>query len=176
MHFDDIVQRIRSGSWECNYSLNHLPAVIAEWQLPQEGGLQLEPDFQRGHVWTRAQQTAFMEYVLTGGQSGLVLYLNKPDWHGSKRTKYNEFVVVDGLQRISAILGFMKNEVPAFGHFYREFEGSLSLRQTIKINVNSLQTKAEVLQWYLQMNGGGTPHSPEELARVEALLAKETKP
>lgn len=38
------------------------------------------------------------------------------------------------------------------------------------ININDLKTKKEVLQWYIQMNSGGTPHSPEEITRVEKLM------
>ena len=32
-------------------------------------GLQFNPDFQRGHVWTEGQQIAFMEFLLKGGKT-----------------------------------------------------------------------------------------------------------
>ena len=38
------------------------------------------------------------------------------------------------------------------------------------LNVNDLKTKKEVLQWYVQMNAGGTPHSAEEIERVKKLM------
>ncbi len=41
--------------------------------------------------------------------------------------------------------------------------------------VNDLQTRAEVLQWYLDLNEGGVVHTSEELNRVRAMLAKEQK-
>ena len=40
-------------------------------------------------------------------------------------------------------------------------------------HVNYLKTRREVLEWYLQLNGGGTPHSQKELDRVRGLLEKE---
>ena len=43
----------------------------------------------------------------------------------------------------------------------------------MRIVVNDLQTREEVLQWYLELNSAGTPHSKEELDRVKALLARE---
>ena len=43
---------------------------------------------------------------------------------------------------------------------------------TIKFNVNNLQTREELLTWYLEMNTGGTPHSDEEIERVKGLLAE----
>ena len=37
-------------------------------------------------------------------------------------------------------------------------------------HVNDLKTKKEVLQWYIEMNTGGTPHSQEEILRVKNML------
>ena len=39
--------------------------------------------------------------------------------------------------------------------------------------INDLETRAEVLDFYLQYNGCGVAHSEEELARVRALLEAE---
>lgn len=47
----------------------------------EEDGLILNPEFQRGHVWTEKQQSAYIEYVLKEGTSGKDIYFNKPSWH-----------------------------------------------------------------------------------------------
>ena len=44
---------------------------------------------------------------------------------------------------------------------------------TVRIHINDLPTKEEVLRWYLEMNAGGTPHSADEINRVNSLLAHE---
>lgn len=36
--------------------------------------------------------------------------------------------------------------------------------------INDLQTEEEVLNWYLEMNSGGTVHTKEELDKVKHLL------
>ena len=41
---------------------------------------------------------------------------------------------------------------------------------TLMIHVNNLKTKREVLQWYIDMNAGGTPHTTEEIERVKKLI------
>lgn len=136
-------------------------------------GLQLDPKFQRGHVWTEKQQIAFLEYFFRGGKSGLVVYFNKPDWHHEvAKNAYNDYVCVDGLQRITAILRFYNNEIPVFGTYYKEFEDRPRMQHTIRINVNDLQTEKEVLQWYIDMNAGGTPHTAEEINKVKDMLAQ----
>ena len=91
-------------------------------------------------------------------------------WHNAVPDgAYDDFVCVDGLQRITAILRFLGNEFPAFGSYYREFEDRLSITNTVRVHVNDLKSKKEVLTWYIEMNAGGTPHSKEEIDRVTAL-------
>ena len=36
--------------------------------------------------------------------------------------------------------------------------------------VNNLQTKKEELQWYVDMNAGGTPHTNAEIERVKKMI------
>lgn len=170
MKFREIPQFISDGSYQVNVSWEYM----MEWfdRLINEEGLQLNPDFQRGHVWTEDQQVKFLEFILRGGKTGRTLYFNDPYWHSCRpKTGYSDFVCVDGLQRITAIQRFMNNEIRVFGLLYSEFEGETDLiRHSMIINVNDLKTKKEVLQWYIQMNAGGTPHTQEEIDRVNKLM------
>lgn len=168
MKFSDIPQ-FNNGSWQYNFDLQSLVEWITDER--EKENLQLNPDFQRGHVWTQAQQIAFLEYFLQGGKSGTRLYFNKPDWHNNvEKGSYNDFVCVDGLQRITAITRFINNEIPIFGTFFRGFKDRPRMTHTIKINVNNLKSKKEVLQWYIDMNAGGTPHTSEEIDRVKKMI------
>ena len=65
----------------------------------QEMGLDLDPDFQRGHVWTETQQRGFLEYSLRGGQSARHVYFNSPNWHQSRRP----IQLIVGKQRLWAL-------------------------------------------------------------------------
>lgn len=167
--FDDIPHFTRDGSWECDFPMKRVWHNIEEFQRTQ--GLDIDPDFQRAHVWTESQQVAWIEFFLRGGKTSRVIYLNKPSWHNSAKTGYDDFVLVDGKQRLEAIRRFIYNEIRAFGSYYREFTDSLRITQTIKFNINDLQTRREVLQWYLDFNSGGVVHSAEEINRVRDLLA-----
>ena len=169
MKFSDIPQFTRNGNWQCDFDVEGLCRWINE--EVNDHNLQLNPNFQRGHVWTEYQQIAFMEYFFKGGKSGLVIYLNKPDWNFTvKDGEYNEYVCVDGLQRTTAVQRFIKNEIPIFGTFFNEFEDKPRMKFTIKVNINDLQTEMEVLQWYIDMNAGGTPHSNDEIKRVRQMI------
>jgi len=179
MKFHDIEQFTRDGAYEVNMPLDLLERRVNEWL--EGDNLQLDPDFQRGHVWTEEQQVAWMEYFLRGGKSGRVLYFNAPWWgdFNKGRYEYKDFVLVDGLQRMTAFLKFLHGDLAIFGgHLIGDFEDRIRMARSsdnLRLNINNLKTKAEVLRWYIQMNDGGTPHTPEEIAKVQALLDEEGK-
>jgi uncharacterized protein with ParB-like and HNH nuclease domain len=178
MKFSDIPQLIDSGQWECNFDFRSLVKQIEKWSNGEdcEIPLQMNPDFQRGHVWTEEQQIAFIETILRGGaKNARVIYLNDPNWMRHSGRPYKDFVCVDGLQRYTAIKRFVNNEIKAFGYYFDEYEDNTRLRGRLdmKINVNDLETRKDVLEWYLQTNDGGTPHTKEEIERVRELLKKE---
>lgn len=168
--FKDIPQFTKTG----NYQVDLSPAFLVKWidDEIEEMSLILDPDFQRGHIWTENQQIQFLEYFFRGGRSGNVLYFNYPSWHSnSQGREYNDYVCVDGLQRITSIQKFINNEIRIFGSFYKEFEDNIRMSDSVfKVNVNDLKTKKEVLQWYIDINAGGTPHSTEEINRVAKML------
>ena len=170
--FKDIPQFTSDGCYQVNYPIMSLVKYIEE--EVDTMGLQLNPDFQRGHVWTEEQQIAWLEYHFRGGKSGNTIYLNNPFWHSVREAKdaeYKDYVCVDGLQRITAAQRFIHNEIKVFGSYYNEFEdGMRILPQMMILNVNDLKTEKEVLQWYVDMNAGGTPHTNEEIERVKKMI------
>jgi hypothetical protein len=156
----------------CHYRIDVGWNFLEEHISSQEKyGLDLDPDFQRAHVWTPEQQTKYVEYILQGGTSGKELYFNCKDWMRGGQELY---VIVDGKQRLQAVRQFMRNEVPAFGHYRNEFADSPDmLTARFSWNVASLNIRADVLRWYLNFNSGGVVHTEEELERVRTLLEAE---
>lgn len=132
----------------------------------------LDPEYQRGHVWTPEQQTAYVEYVLMGGEAAKDLLFNCPGFTGGG--KYGPYEIVDGLQRLTAARAFMRGDIRAFGHFRHEYTDRPRMHVAFNWRVMELPTRAEVLKAYLAFNSGGVVHSSDEIARVKALLAKET--
>lgn len=175
MKFSEIEPFIRDGEYQVDVSLCRLEGFLNE--LKEAYGLELNPDFQRGNVWTEEQQIAFIEFFLRGGKTARIVYFNSPVYgvyNDHKESDLDDTVIcVDGLQRITALLRFLRNEIPVFGHYFREYEDRPRMTQTLKININALKTRAELLEWYIQFNSGGTVHTKEEIDRVKALLELE---
>ena len=67
-------------------------------------------------------------------------------------------------------------QVSVFGGLYlRDMEPRI-LRKTcvdFRMRIAKLPTRREMIEWYLMINAGGTPHTGEELQRVRALLDAE---
>ena len=157
------------------YLENTLAGYADTCGLPGCLGLNLDPDFQRGHVWTEDKQIAFVEFCLREGQYSRTILFNHPGWNDDYA---GEMVLVDGKQRLEAVRKFMRNELPIFGgNRLNDFDDPRRLLRTngahLLFGINTLQTRREILEWYLQINTGGVVHTAEEIAKVERMLVSE---
>ncbi len=181
VRFSDVPKFTHGGSYAVDVGLS----LLEGWLERQSSDflVDLDPDFQRGHVWTEEQHIRYVEFLLRGGQSQLTLYWNHPAYMSDKSAGSDldeQMVLVDGKQRLTACLKFMRNEIPVFGHYLREYSDPNDLRGALgmsgarlRMNVNNLQTRREMLQWYLDLNDGGVVHTKDEIARVRGLLDEE---
>lgn len=168
-NFQDIPERIKAY-YQVDVDFGSLKDNIE--RFIEQFNLELNPDFQRGHVWTEEQQIEYVEFLLTDpdrDKSTQVVF-NCPGWMGPRWKK--EMVCVDGLQRITACLRFLNNEIPAYGTYYKDYTGWI--RSKLQFVVGAFHKKSDVLKWYLEMNAKGTPHTDEELQKVRKLL-EDTK-
>jgi len=172
MDFKDIPQFTTDGNYRVDVSLGYLKEAIDIYLEEDEcHKLNMNPDFQRGHVWNIQKQIKFVEFLLKGGTSAKIIYFNHPGW---MRSFKGEFVLVDGKQRLEAALKFLDNKLPIFdGNYYKDFTGRFPLSARLTFCVNDLKTRAEVLQWYLDLNTGGVVHTDDEIERVRNLLNEE---
>lgn len=150
-----------------------------------EGGFDLDPDFQRGHVWTPDLRTAFIEHLLRGGEHGRTIVWNSPTYDriGGKRGDLDDtLVIVDGKQRFTALTLFLADEVRVFGgNAFSDFDADSRRLMTTTtgllrmfMHVHGLQWRRDLLDLYLQLNLGAVPHSADEIARVRALREAST--
>ena len=172
MKFKDIPQMKRSY-YTVNIPISSLKETLARHKESQEKfgyKFELNPEFQRGHVWTQQQQIDYVEWILRDGSSGRDIYFNHPKWMSDYKA---DMVCVDGLQRLTALLAFLDGEIPAFGHYVHEYEDRMPWYDLI-FHIGAFSEK-EAVEWYLEMNFKGTPHTDAELNRVRKLLEEKYK-
>ena len=158
------------SSWEVNVTLGSIERHLEHFAEPS--GVDLDPDFQRAHVWTSEQQTAFVEYLVQGGPSARVIYFAADGWPRNE----SPVVIVDGKQRLEACRRFMRGRLPIFGRRLGGFDDDprvLGLGSGFRFNVANVN-REQTLRWYLALNAGGTPHADTEIAKVRELLRRET--
>jgi hypothetical protein len=93
-------------------------------------------------------------------------------------TNLNSAQVVDGKQRINAILGWLEGHYEAicpcgetfwFNQADEITRRGLGLMTTLKMHFVTLR-KIDVLKFYLSLNSGGTVHAAADLDKVRAML------
>lgn len=160
---------------DCRYQVD-IPVSSTKSNLAQFK-VSLNPEYQRGHVWTREQQEKYVGALLEMPESMCSIILN--DCNPSKGSiPVGTSEVVDGKQRLTAIVAWLDGEIDAacpcgervvfssLDEIDRRVVGiSTCLRwKWVKLD------RVEVMRYYLRLNDGGTIHSHEELDRVRGLV------
>lgn len=178
-----IVRPLATASYSVDYPWSGCERMLT-WLADGSGApVELEPDFQRGHIWSPEQQRHFIENVFRGvvDQAGLSLRFNAPGWETTPTGDLPATVqCVDGLQRLTAVRRFLTGEVKPFGLPVEAFDRSPfqvrgpSNRFRFRVMVYTFQKRADLLQCYLDLNAGGSPHTEAEIDRVRVLLRGAT--
>lgn len=171
MKFRDIPQ-FPAARWAVDVPWTHLEQNLDT--IRGGGDLRLDPDYQRAHVWTPEQQTAYVEFQLMGGEISRTLIFNAPHWGQLGVDPADTYVeLLDGKQRLEAVRAFLRGDIPVFETKYDEWEDKLpTMEYRFRFQICCLETREEVLELYLKINAGGTPHGKDELDRVRVLLAE----
>lgn len=178
-HLDAIIKPLRTAEYEADFQWNTFTRNVTS-MANEYGGLELCPDFQRGHVWSPDQQRLFIENVLKGviTSAGFLIQFNCPNWHNDNYAGDlpKGFQCVDGLQRLTSVERFVAGEIKPFGLSADDLSGSCyNLKNyRFRVAVHCFESRMDLLQHYLHLNAGGTPHSQEELARVKALFEQSS--
>lgn len=135
------------------------------------------PEFQReNNKWTEAMQSSFVWNVLKGYKKDpLCLYNVVAD---GKRSDYSNCWLLDGLQRTTALVAFLSNDLVVnteFGSFTcKELVdaaeiGRLPISLNVGIRIFTFNSHQEACRHYIEMNEGIT-HSPEDIQKARIWL------
>ena len=176
--FNEIVKPVKNPTRTFYCGLNYLETWLQSEKENCKYGVDLNPEFQRGHVWTEQQQVHYLENVFRGivDEAGLTIRFNCPTWRNDiaeDSDLIDQMVCVDGLQSLNSFRKFIAGEIEVFGIAYKRLPRRILLRSiNIIIKMFDFQYYKDLLQYYVDINGGGTVHTEEELERVRKLLEK----
>lgn len=163
----------------CNYRVGEIEGTLADFHkdcAKRGGKFDLNPEFQRGHVWDEAKQVAYIESFLRNVAPATFKFncANYNDFHQKGDLNPEDMVCIDGLQRITALRRFMAGDIKAFGHDRTYFDNTpFSLHRmnyTFIMEIFVFTHKKNLLQFYIDLNSGGVVHTQEEIERVRKLM------
>lgn len=145
-------------------------------QLVEGYTLDMDPDYQREHVWTLPQKEKYVGFILQGGRT-MPIVINVKNGYG------NPAEIVDGKQRVTAICEWLEGDIEAelydgkrvhvdqFKHSKKNWR-LLGMNLPVKVGIVKLDREG-VLDYYLRLNNGGTVHEDSEIERVREILKEE---
>lgn len=153
--------------WE---SYSHPISDIRDWDNNHR--LELKPDFQRNEVWSRAAQIMLIDTIIKGIPIPKI-YIKSIMNNGNTYR-----VVIDGQQRLTAILKFVKNKLRLSKPYSGDYEGCLFsdlpdevqneiLRYKIDINEIFNPSEEEIRDLYSRVNKYTVQLNKQELRRAD---------
>ncbi len=137
--------------------------------------------YQRDFVWKLKDKQLLLESIYNGVECGKIIirrhswdYLLEQSKKGNKEIAFKD--VVDGKQRLNAILGFVKNEYPdGNGKFFEDFS-EIAVNRFLDHQLFSYgempetSTDEDVVRTFLMINHTGKSQSKEHINFVKTLL------
>lgn len=153
--------------WE---SYSHPISDIRDWN--KNNRLELQPDFQRNVVWSRAAQIMLIDTILKD------IPIPKIYIKSIMKDENTYRVVIDGQQRLTSILMFVNDELPLIapyngpyqGLFFSELDDTVRneiLRYKIDINEIYNPTDEEIRDLYSRVNKYTVQLNKQELRKAD---------
>ena len=153
--------------YECDIALETIEWFVTAYNID------LNPPYQRGHVWSESQQIKYMNWFLRKGPVGKLYFNNKKFRTRGKNDKEYITEMVDGKQRFTAMLRFVRNEIRVLHDFfpggviYNDIKDQISFTMVFRIAINTIQSNQEIRDWFVDLNSGGTYVSEEHIEKVK---------
>jgi len=140
-------------------------------------GIDLEPEYQRGNVWTIEQKRALITSIFRNIDIGKIAIIKRhwgPD--GNKPATPKLYEMLDGKQRLTALVEYYTGQFTWRGKYFHELcwsdKGHFKY-YTVSIAETDPLTKEQKYHYFLKLNTSGVPVDPDHMAKVTGLLQKE---
>jgi hypothetical protein len=132
--------------------------------------LDMEPDYQRGHIWTLEDKVALIDSVFNDIEIGKFVFIF---------TGYNKdsnYEILDGKQRLTALIEFYEGRFKYKGKTYYELnrrDQAMFLRFHISYARTDEPISNEMkYRYFLRLNTRGKEQDPKHIEYVKSLLEK----
>ena len=143
-----------------------------------EGEYDFDPEYQRGLVWTKEQKQAFIKALMIGKAEIQPIFIRNP------KKREGGLEVLDGKQRLTTILEYVRGEFEVEGFYYKDLNSSdiqifnytpmvyteiKYYDNKVGLTMMSIEQKIEL---FLQVNGYGQHVPDEHLKKIKNMNRK----
>lgn len=124
-------------------------------------------NLQRGHVWTLSQKQELIRSIILGRTINMFTIIIQ-----KLADKSQKIEVIDGKQRMTAIIEFLRGEFEVDGYYHKdfgyEFKTNLDLKATVYYSYDGEEqiTDTQKIELFKLLNFGGTPQDKEHLMNL----------
>lgn len=134
-------------------------------------GIEMNPEYQRGLVWTHQEKEKLIESIFEGIEIGKFVFI-----HLNYEPNKPNYEILDGKQRLSTIIEFITDRFTYKGKLYSELS-SEDHTYFENFNVTSGDTREELTleqkaKYFLRLNVSGVPQSEEHLNKVRKIAGQ----
>lgn len=134
-------------------------------------GVDMQPDYQRGYVWEQNDKELLIDSIFNNIDIGkfAFIHLNDSKWMETGKG----YEILDGKQRLNAIIEFYENRFPYKGKYYNDLskkDKMIFKHHNVSIGEIREADKKAVLKYFLMLNRTGKSMDKSQLDKVEQML------
>ena len=167
---EKIVVLHEKDDWRLAYQQRDVSGLI---HLYYHAGLDMDPEYQREFVWEEEDKVKLIDSIFRNIDIGKFT-LTRRDY-GFDGPLYE---IIDGKQRLRAILDFFEDKFRYKGHLYSELSWADQIHfenHPVGMAVTEKLTEADKMAIFLKLNVGGVPQDPNHILHVKALYIEAKK-
>lgn len=151
-----------------NLTVTHITSSLKSFlDMYAEGDYDFDPEYQRGTVWTKEQKQAFIKALMIGKAEIQPVFIRNP------KKREGGLEVLDGKQRLTTILEYVRGEFEVEGFYYKDLNSSdiqiFNYTPMVYKEIKYYDSKVglttmpaeQKIELFLQVNGYGQ-HVPDE--------------
>lgn len=133
-------------------------------------GVDFDVDYQREHVWTRKDKIALIDSIFNNVDIGKFVFVQRSMGHKGKL-----YEILDGKQRLSALVDFVEDRYKYNGYYFSELSFSDQHKLTdhnISYGYLENPSKEAIFETFIKVNTCGKPMASKHINHVKQLLSE----
>jgi len=155
-----------------NYSQRQLDSIL--YLLYKDTGLDMNPKYQRGNVWSQEQKVALIDSIFRNVDIGKFTIIRRR----FREDLEHYYEVLDGKQRITAIAEFFEGRFEYRGKKFYDLHPLDQIHfKNYAISYAEIEplTDEQKYRYFLKLNTTGQPHDEEHLEKVRKMWEEEKR-